>query len=173
MADTENIYLIGMMGCGKSVTGRILAVFLNYGFTDFDNEIENLEKRKITEIFAQSGEPYFRDVESAILERCSKYSQRVFATGGGIVLRDKNVQLMKKTGTVVLLQTSAETLWQRLSYSKNRPLLNRPDPLGTLRQILSDRERIYQEACDFSVVTDGKIPNDVAQDIFHVLKSKL
>jgi len=140
---------------------------------DLDAEIEKQEKRTIPEIFSGSGEAYFRDVESAVLERCSKLHDHVFATGGGIVLREENVRRMKKTGKVVLLKGSVETLWQRIRYSQDRPLLNRPDPLGTIRQILADREAFYEKACHFSVPTDGKIPDDVAQEIFEILKAEL
>lgn len=168
----QNIYLIGMMGSGKSVTGKALAVMLGYAFVDLDSEIEKQEKRKISEIFARSGEPYFRDVESAVLEPWSKQRHCVFAAGGGIILRDKNVQCMRETGKIILLKASAETLWQRLRYSKDRPLLNKPDPLAALRQILSDRELFYEKACHFVVTTDGKLVGEVAREIYNTLRSK-
>ncbi len=161
-----------MMGSGKSVTGKALAVMLDYSFVDLDNEIEKQEKRKISEIFAASGEPYFRELESTVLERCSKQGAHVFATGGGIILRDKNVDCMKATGKVVLLKASIETLWQRLRYAKDRPLLNKPDPLGALGQILSDREVLYEKACHFLVATDGKLADEVAQEIYNRLRPK-
>ncbi|MBU9889288.1 MAG: shikimate kinase [Candidatus Omnitrophica bacterium] len=168
---SRNIYLIGMMGSGKSVTGRALAGMLDAAFVDFDAEIEKKEGRTIPEIFAQSGEPYFRDVESAVLEDISRKNHQVVATGGGVILRAENVTRMKETGTLVLLEASAKTLWQRLQYSKGRPLLNKPDPLGALTQILSDRELVYKKACHFSVVTDGKGAEDVAREIRNMIKS--
>lgn len=159
-----------MMGSGKSVTGKALAAFLDYEFTDLDTEIEKKEKKKISEIFAESGEPYFRSIEAAVLQEQSAKSERVFATGGGIVLREENVHCMKASGVVVLLKASAETLWQRVRYSKDRPLLNKPDPFGALQQILSDREAIYEKACDLAVETDGQIAEDVARDILELLR---
>jgi shikimate kinase len=161
----STVYLIGMMGSGKTATGKALADLLNYTFVDLDAEIQAKEGRAISEIFAGSGEPYFRDVESAALESFSKKKEQVIATGGGLVLREKNVKLMRKTGEVVLLKASAESLWQRVQYSKDRPLLNKPDPFNTLRQILSDREIFYEKACHFSVPTDGKTADDVASEI--------
>ncbi|MFA7255252.1 MAG: shikimate kinase [Candidatus Omnitrophota bacterium] len=168
----DNIYLIGMMGSGKTVTGKALADQLGYGFVDLDAEIQAKEKRSIPEIFAGSGESYFRDAESWILEHFSKQSGQVIATGGGIVLNEENVRRMKKTGKVVLLKASAESLWQRVRYAKDRPLLNKPDPLGALQQILSDRETLYENACHFSILTDGKIAEDVANEIQEMLRSR-
>lgn len=165
-----NIYLIGMMGSGKSATGKALAEILDYDFTDLDAEIEKKEERTIAGIFAQDGEPYFRNTEASVLEEFSKKKEHVFATGGGIILRDENVRRMKKTGKVFLLKTSAKTLWQRLQYATNRPLLHKPDPFGALQQILADRESLYEQACHFSVVTDGKLADDVAREIQEILR---
>lgn len=168
-----NIYLIGMMGSGKTVTGKALAALLDYTFVDLDAEIQAREGRSIPEIFAGSGEPYFRDAESSVLEDFSKRSGQVIATGGGIVLREDNVRRMKATGKVALLKASAESLWQRVRYSKDRPLLNKPDPFGALRQILNDREALYEKACHFSVTTDGKIAEDVAAEILKILRARM
>ncbi len=161
-----------MMGSGKTETGKILADLLDYAFVDLDAEIRAKEGRSIPEIFAESGEPYFRGVESSVLEHFSKQNWQVIATGGGIVLCEENVRRMKKTGKVILLKASAESLWQRVRYAKDRPLLNKPDPFGTLRQILSDRESFYENACHFSILTDGKIAEDVASEIQEMLRSR-
>lgn len=88
------------------------------------------------------------------------------------MLREENVQLMKETGDAVWLKASAESLWQRVRYSKDRPLLHKPDPFGTLRQILSDRGSLYENACHLSVLTDGKIGEDVASEILKMLRSR-
>ena len=109
MNNGANIYLIGMMGSGKTVTGKDLAERLNYTFVDLDAEIQAKEGRSIPEIFAGSGEPYFRDVESSVLEHFSKKNGQVIATGGGIVLREENVRITgvgpnSLTGTVETLE---------------------------------------------------------------------
>jgi len=166
----QNIYLVGMMGSGKTVTGKALADRLGCVFVDLDAEIQGKEGCSIPEIFAERGEPYFRDLESSVLESFSKKSRQVIATGGGIVLREENVRRMKETGKVVLLKASAESLWQRVRYAKDRPLLNKPDPFGTLKQILSDRESCYENACHFTVLTDGKIAEDVANEIREMIR---
>lgn len=160
------------MGSGKTVTGKALAGFLDYDFVDLDAEIQKREGRSIPEIFESSGEPYFRRVETEVLEQASKKKYQVIATGGGIVLREENVRCLKMTGTVVLLKASAQSLWQRVRYSKDRPLLNKPDPFGTLEQILNDRADFYEKACHFSVPTDGKIADDVASEIREMLRKE-
>lgn len=161
-----------MMGSGKTVTANALATSLGYTFVDLDTTIRLSENLLISEIFAQKGEPYFRDAESSALEHVSKKAKQVVATGGGIVLREANIQRMKETGTVILLQASVESLWQRVQYSKDRPLLNKPDPFGTLRKILNDRGVLYEKACHFLVATDGKTAEKVAGEIFKILRSK-
>ncbi len=166
----DNIYLIGMMGSGKTVTGKALAALLDHTFVDLDAGIQVEDGRTIPEIFTGSGEAHFRDLETLVLERVSRQGEQVIATGGGIILREENVRRMKKTGKVVLLKASAESLWQRVRYSKDRPLLNKPDPFGALQQILKDREVLYENACHFSVATDGKIAEDVASEIREMLK---
>lgn len=173
MLSPSNIYLIGMMGSGKTVTGKALADRLDYSFVDLDAEIQKKEGRSISEIFAESGEPYFRGVESSVLEHFSKQNGQVIATGGGIILSEENVRRMKKTGKVVLLKASAESLWQRVRYSKDRPLLDKPDPFGSLRQILNDRGIFYERACHISVLTDGKIAEDVAGEIREMLRTRV
>ena len=161
-----------MMGSGKSATGKVLASFLGCEFADMDTEIEKREKRTISEIFATAGETYFRYVESEVLRDLCQRENHVFATGGGIILNEENVLCMRKSGMILLLKASAETLWQRLRYSKDRPLLSKPDPFGALQQILNDREELYQKACDLSVSTDGKIAEDVATEIRDILKKR-
>ena len=162
-----------MMGSGKTVTGKALAGLLDYVFVDLDAEIQSKEGQSIPEIFAGPGEPHFRSVESSALEHYSKQGRQVIATGGGIVLSEANVRRMKKTGKVVLLKASAESLWQRVRYAKDRPLLNKPDPLGALKQILRDREAIYENSCHFFVLTDGKIADDVAGEVQEMLRSRI
>ena len=168
----SNVYLVGMMGSGKTVTGKALSGLLGDVFVDLDAAIEARERRPISEIFAGSGESYFRDVETSVLEHFSKQNNQVIATGGGIVLREENVRCMKGSGQVVLLKASAETLWQRVRYSKDRPLLNKPDPFAALRQILLDREGFYEKACHFTVLTDGKIADDVAREIQQMVRAR-
>jgi len=161
-----------MMGSGKTMTGKALAAQLGYAFVDLDAEIQTKEGCSIAEIFAQKGEPYFREVESSVLKDFSKKARQVIATGGGIALREANVQLIRETGTPCLLQASAKSLWERVRYSKDRPLLNKPNPYEALKQILKDRKNSYEKACFFSVQTDGKTAEDVASEIQEKIRLK-
>ncbi len=165
-----NLYLTGMMGAGKSVTGRALAALMSYGFIDLDSEIEKKEGRSITAIFSSEGEPYFRDVETCVLKEFSLKERQVFSTGGGIVLRDENVEQMRMTGKVIFLEASLPVLWERVCQNKNRPLLNTSDPRGSLERILEGRGDRYKTTCDFSVMTDGLSPESVARKIMRHLK---
>lgn len=163
-----NLYLTGMMGSGKSVTGKRLATRMGYGFADLDTLIEEKEKKSIVEIFSQKGEAYFRDLESKVLKEVSTFDNRVYATGGGIILKSANVQLMKATGKIIFLETSPEVLWQRVKDKKDRPLLKGGHE-EKLVEIYSQRKTLYEGSCDLRVNTDGKTAAQVAEEIFQLL----
>lgn len=116
-----NLVLIGMMGCGKSTCGRLLSQKLGRRFVDTDALIEEREGRSIPEIFAQDGEDYFRDLETAIVKELSHQSNLVIATGGGIILREENVTALRENGYVVWLNRSPEEIYKKVSMS-GRPL---------------------------------------------------
>lgn len=116
------IYLIGMPGSGKSTVGRKLAHRLGLKFIDTDSQIEKEQKRKITDIFNNEGEVYFRDLESAKLLELKDLDNVLVSTGGGVVVRNKNKYLMD--GLVIFLDANPILLKRRLEFSKNRPLLN-------------------------------------------------
>ena len=142
----SNIYLVGMMGSGKTVTGRHLAVLLNYGFVDLDENIQDKLHRTISDIFEKEGEPFFRKEEAGVLKEVSGIGRRVIATGGGTVLLPENVTRMKSTGKVVYLETSLELLWQRVRGKKDRPLLKQSDPRQSLEMIFAARRPLYEQA---------------------------
>ncbi|MFZ5801816.1 MAG: shikimate kinase [Candidatus Omnitrophota bacterium] len=168
----NNWYLTGMMGSGKSVTAAALAGLAGRGVTDLDREIAQNEKRSINAIFAESGEAYFRDLESRWLERMAARSDLVVATGGGVILREANVHLMKKTGIVIYLETSLETLWQRVRLAKDRPLLKKPNPKAELEKILLSRKKLYESACSLKILTDGRSGAEVARELYGMLGGK-
>ena len=137
----NNIYLIGMMGAGKTTVGKLLAEELDYNFFDTDIEVEKLAQKTITEIFAREGEAKFRELESQILEQVSTSYNRVIATGGGIVERDQNWNYLR-TGLVVWLDADLDLLNQRLAVAKDRPLAEQIESLLVTRNPLYDRANL-------------------------------
>ena len=168
-----NIYLIGMMGSGKSVTGRRLAALLGFTFLDLDEQIQKKTGLTIPEIFSKEGETFFRDRESEILKDASKGDLRVVATGGGAVLRSSNVELMRVTGKTVFLETSPGILWDRVRDKKDRPLLHSGQPQEKLLEIYAYRLPIYKGAADLTVNTDGKTAAAVAEEIQELIRVHL
>jgi shikimate kinase len=140
-----NLYLIGMMGAGKSALGKQLAKQLGYRFFDTDTLITQVSGQPIPEIFAQSGEAAFRDLETQILAQLVPYTRLVVATGGGIVMRRENWGQLHH-GVVIWLDVPLEELKRRLRGDRTRPLLQRPDWPEHLTQLLKDRQQLYQEA---------------------------
>lgn len=168
----ENIYLIGMMGSGKSVTGRRLAAFLGKKFIDLDDVVEEKTSLTISDIFEKKGEAFFREEESHILFEASCRPDSVIATGGGSVLNPQNIKRMKDTGLVIYLETSPDTLWKRTQGKTNRPLLKAADPERKLLEIYHTRKPFYEAAANWRVSTDGLTPEAVAEEIYSRLQKK-
>lgn len=161
----RNIYLIGMMGSGKSATGRALAAHTGMKFLDMDEEIQSQTRLTINEIFEKKGEPYFRAEEKRILAEAAKQTDTVVATGGGVVLDTENVEKMRATGRAIYLAASFETLWERVQHKQDRPLLAVSDPKSVFFRIFHDRHFLYESASDGKVGTDRLSPEAVAQKI--------
>jgi len=142
-----NIFLTGMMGCGKSTIGRKLALRLGYYFLDTDQAVEDKAHCSIPDIFKYLGEEKFRDMETQVLNQISSLNNTVIATGGGIILREKNRLLMEKAGTVIYLKTSEEVLLQRLQRDQSRPLLQKgASNEKTLQNLMQKRAPLYEQA---------------------------
>ncbi|MBI4972054.1 MAG: shikimate kinase [Candidatus Omnitrophica bacterium] len=165
----RNIYLVGMMGSGKSETGSALAEILGMKAVDMDDLIVQEERRSLNEIFEQKGEAYFRELESRILGQISIKKNQVIATGGGSVIRDDNRHVMLQTGKVIYLKSSLDVLWDRLQGMKDRPLLKTADPKVVLERIFEERRKYY-ECFEDAVDTDFKTPEDVAREIAATLE---
>lgn len=162
--DHRNIVLVGFMGTGKSVTGRALAERLGRRFLDMDTLIEEREGRSIPRIFADDGEAHFRKLERALVQELAGQGDLVIAPGGGIVLNPDNVRDFSATGFVVCLRASPEMILSRVGHDANRPLLQVPDKLGRIRDLLAKR-KTYYEAIPNQVETDGKSADEVAEEI--------
>ena len=142
----KNIYLVGFMGTGKSAVGSELARKKKWQFVDLDSLIELKEQRTITDIFAKEGEAYFRRLEKKTLKEVAKEKKFVVACGGGIVLDEANIRIMKDTGTIICLQASPEEILKRVSGTKQRPLLNVSNPKERIELLLKLRSPYYAKA---------------------------
>ena len=164
----RSLYLIGMMGSGKSSTGRPLAERLGYGFVDADAVIEQVTGSNISEIFERDGEDHFRDLETQVLRSISERHSLVVATGGGIVTRSENWGMMHQ-GIVIWLDVERDQLLLRLQKdSTQRPLLQMNDPGEEVDEILSQRRPLYNEA-DLTVVIGTETADVVADGIIQLL----
>jgi shikimate kinase len=151
-----NVYLVGLMGAGKTSVGRVLAKRLRKIFVDSDHEIEARTGVRIPVIFEIEGEPGFRRREAAVLQELVLQGDIVLATGGGVVLDPQNRRALRTTGTVVYLRASPNELWLRTRHDRNRPLLQTGDPLGRLQQLHAERDALYRESAHLIVVTGNQ-----------------
>ncbi|MEP0887912.1 shikimate kinase [Leptolyngbya sp. FACHB-16] len=151
-----NIFLVGMMGSGKTTVGQFLAKNLNYRFIDTDSLVEQVAQKPINEIFAESGEDAFRQLETQVLSEVASYSRMVVATGGGIVLARQNWSFLHH-GLVVWLDVPVEHLCRRLQADTSRPLLKDVDLKNKLEKLLEERRSLYSQA-DVRVVLQGDEP---------------
>ena len=145
MLQGVSIYLIGMMGTGKTTTGQKLAPRLNYRFLDTDILIEKVMGQSVRDIFTSRGEAAFREIESQVLAETASYTRNVVATGGGIVLKQTNWSYLHH-GLVIWLDAPVEVLVSRLVRDNTRPLLQVDDPITTLQGILEQRQALYEQA---------------------------
>jgi len=167
-----NIVLTGFMCTGKTSVGKLLAEKLGYQFVDTDDLIEQRVGMKISDIFADYGEPYFRDVETEVVKEVAKKDKFVISTGGGVVLRKVNIDELRKNGIIVNLTAKPETIYNRLKNQPGvRPLLNKPDPMNEIIKLLSQREEYYKN-CDLRIETDNFTVEQIVQQILDYIKIK-
>jgi shikimate kinase len=165
----RNIFLVGLMGSGKTTIGRSLAKRLNKRFIDSDHEIEARTGASIPLIFEIEGEASFRQREAEVIRDLTAQSDIVLATGGGAILRSENRAYLKERGTVIYLRASVNSILQRTSHDKNRPLLQTPDPRQRIEQLAREREPYYLEVAHF-VIETGR-PN--VQSLVQAIVSRL
>ena len=165
-----NLYLVGMMGSGKSTAGRHLAQQLGYRFLDADSSLEQVAGRPIPEIFATDGEAEFRRLEAAVLNQIASWHSLVVATGGGVVTQPQNWGQLHQ-GVVIWLDAPEALLLQRLSADPTpRPLMEAPDPATRLAELLEQRRPLYAQA-DLHIEQDGRPADQVAAQILKALPS--
>lgn len=158
-----NVALIGMMGAGKTTIGKLLAEKLNLKFIDTDEEIIKIENCSINEIFAKQGEETFRRIETNVLKNILNSDNQIIATGGGIIKKEENRNLLKQVKTIYL-KADKETILDRVKNDNSRPLLNTENLKETIQTILQEREQLYEQS-QFVITTTNKTQNEVVTEI--------
>ena len=166
---SANIVLVGFMGTGKSTVGRVIAQKLGFHFIDTDDVIEQTSKAKIFDIFAEHGEVYFRDLESQAVESVALMKNQVVATGGGVVLRSSNIDLLRTGGPIFCLNATPKAIWDRVRSSRSRPLLRGPNPLKKIETLL-DKRAPYYALADHQIETTGVSIDRVANEIISYIE---
>jgi len=152
------------MGTGKSVIGKKVADLLGYGFLDSDLWIETHEGKGIPQIFEEKGEAYFRSLEQEFLERGHPASGHVISCGGGLIIPEGRLELVKSMGILFCLFATPETIYERTKTNRNRPLLKGEEPVDRIRQLLAEREPVYLRAGTL-ITTDNRPLAEVAGQI--------
>jgi shikimate kinase len=165
----ENIFLIGFMGAGKSTIARELQKRLGRKLVEMDARIVEEQGMSINDIFAQFGEEHFRDIESQLILTIGDEGNTIVSCGGGVVVRPQNTEYMKKSGKVVYLKTSPETIYERVRYSTERPILNGNMNVEYIAGLLEKRRPLYEGAADITVVTDGRSCDEICSEILRAL----
>ncbi len=168
------------MAAGKSTIGPILANTLGWIFFDLDKEIEKQEEMRVIEIFEKKGEDYFRVVETALLKKLSQTSESIISLGGGAIASDANFIIIKSTGKIIYLKSSAEMAYKRLRFKKDRPAFvfegvespTEEQFLERINQLLESR-KIYYEQCDFIIDTDNQLVGKTVDVIANFINKDL
>ena len=168
----KNIFLIGYMGTGKSTVATYLSQEHDLGVMEMDEMIVQREGMSIPDIFKNHSEEYFREVETKILKEICMMTNNIVSCGGGVVLRSENVEEMKKSGTIVLLSASPETILERVKEDTSRPLLNGNKNVMFISEMLEKRRLKYEAAADIVVQTDDKRVSDICKEIFDKIERR-
>jgi shikimate kinase len=172
MPSKDNIYLVGLMGAGKTTVGRQLAKRLGLRFVDSDEEIETRTGVRIPTIFEIEGEAGFRKREAQVLAVLTQEDGLVMATGGGAVLDPGNRSNLAGNGTVIYLCAQPLQLWERTRHSRNRPLLQVADPLARLQELYLQRDPLYREIADIVVESDGGSSHHLVKKLEREVRSR-
>jgi shikimate kinase len=167
-----NLYLIGLMGVGKTTVGQELTKELGYAFVDTDEVITKATKLSIPEIFDREGEAAFRQLETEVLQQISAYTKLCIATGGGIVLRKQNWGYLRH-GIVVWLDAPLEVLCARLTEDTTRPLLRNVDLKAKLKSLLEERQALYAQADLHITIQSGETPEEIAHRLLAAIPTIL
>jgi shikimate kinase/shikimate 5-dehydrogenase len=165
----DKIALIGMSGAGKTTVGKLLAEKMNYEFVDIDNQIEKIENKSISQIFADEGEEFFRQLETNMLNELINNDKLVISTGGGIIINEKNREFLKNNFFNIFLNVSIDEALERLQQNENRPLL-----LGNIKdkwqKLYDERLLLYYQTADYIVNADKNNVDLIYEDIKEIIK---
>ncbi|MDD3375410.1 MAG: shikimate kinase [Candidatus Omnitrophica bacterium] len=164
----KNIALVGFMGSGKSTVAKLLAEKSGRKLVSTDELIIDRERMEITDIFSIKGEKYFRNVEEDVVFEVSRGEGLVIDCGGGVVLREQNINNLRYNGTIVYLKTSSQAIYRRIKDQSHRPLLNVENPKVKIAELLIERASFYEKA-DLTVDTDGKSVEKVVEEIIKAI----
>ena len=165
----QNIFLIGFMGAGKSTIAKVLQRELGMELVEMDERIVKEQGMSINDIFAQKGEDGFRDIESQLVIDIGKNKNSIVSCGGGVVVRPQNVENMKKSGKIVFLTATPETILKRVKNGKDRPLLNGHMNVEYISELMEKRRQMYEDAADVKVSTEGKTVGEICTEIIQAI----
>lgn len=160
-----NIFLTGFMGSGKSTISNYLSTLFAMKSVEMDQVISEREGMSISDIFAEFGEEYFRNLETDLLIEMQSKSNVVISCGGGVPMRERNVREMKKNGRVVLLTAAPETIYDRVKDSHDRPLLEHNKTIPYISQLMAERREKYEAAADIIIQTDHKSESEICEEL--------
>ena len=165
-----NIFLIGFMGVGKSTVSNALQNTFAMDVLDMDEMIAKKNNMSISEIFDLHGEAYFRNEETNLLKEVGKEKNKIVSCGGGVAMREVNIQEMKKSGKVILLTAKPETILDRVKDSHDRPLIENNKTVPFIADLMSKRREKYEAAADIIIETDGKSELEICEELIHSLR---
>jgi shikimate kinase len=168
---SRNIFLVGLMGSGKTTIGQLLAKRLQLPFIDSDHELERRTGVSVATIFEIEGEAAFRQREAALIQEISLQRPIVLGTGGGAILDEATREVLRNRGDVIYLHSTAETSYERIRRNRDRPLLMVTDPLARLRQLYEHRNPLYRATAHYVVESYRDRPTAVVNEIVSLLCS--
>jgi len=157
-----NVYFVGFMGTGKTTVARALAYRMGFEWFDVDEQIERVQKKTVAQIFAENGEPAFREMERQFIESGHPARRAVVSCGGGLVVQPGMLDLLKTKGVVICLHATVETILKRTQHSAARPLLNVDDPFARIRALYAEREPVYRRAGTLVLTDNRSLPEIIA-----------
>lgn len=165
----ENIFLIGFMGAGKSTIAKELQGKLHMNLVEMDARIVEEQGMSINDIFAKYGEDHFRDIESQLVLDIGSEGNTIVSCGGGVVVRSQNVENMKKSGKIIFLSATPETIYERVKHSTDRPILNGNMNVEYIATLMEKRRALYEAAADVKISVDNKTVADVCDEIVKIV----